>query len=194
MALNAAVILERPERLRETMADIARALGDEGLEMRVVDWQEAAGIVGQFITLSRIILYTAVGILFLIALIIINNAMVMATLQRVKEIGTLRAIGAQRRLILAMLLVESLVVGLLFGGAGAAAGAGAVRALGAWGIPAWTDVVYFFFSGPRLHPVVGGTSLLIALVIVLAVSVLSGLYPALLAMRITPLEAMQSEE
>ena len=42
--------------------------------------------------------------------------MVMATLQRVQEIGTLRAMGAQRRFILAMLVIE-LVVGLVFGGA-----------------------------------------------------------------------------
>ena len=34
------------------------------------------------------------------ALAIINNAPVMATLQRVQEIGTLRALGAQRRFIL----------------------------------------------------------------------------------------------
>ena len=63
------------------------------------------------------VLYVAVLIIFVVALVIINNAMVMATLERVREIGTLRAIGAQRRFILAMLVIESLVVGLIFGGA-----------------------------------------------------------------------------
>ncbi|MBM4318765.1 MAG: ABC transporter permease [Deltaproteobacteria bacterium] len=194
VALNAAVILDDERRLRQTMAAIAQALEADGLPMRVVDWQKASGMVGQFITLSRLILYTAVLILFVIALVIVNNAMVMATLQRVKEIGTLRAIGAQRELVLAMLLVEAVVVGLLFGGAGAALGAGIVELVGHVGIPASSDVLYFFFSGPRLHPTVGGTSMAIALAIVLVVSILSGLYPALLAMRITPLEAMQSGE
>ena len=41
---------------------------------------------------------------------------------------------------------------------------------------------------------VGGSSLLVALVIVLLVSVVSGLYPAILGTRVTPLEAMYSDD
>ena len=74
-------------------------------------------------------LYVAVLIIFVVALVIINNALVMATLERVREIGTLRAIGAQRRFILAMLVIEALVVGLIFGALGA--GVGAVLVVGA---------------------------------------------------------------
>jgi ABC-type antimicrobial peptide transport system permease subunit len=137
----------------------------------------------------------AVLIIFLVALVIINNAMVMATLQRVKEIGTMRAIGAQRRFILAMLLAETVAVGIAFGVVGAVVGVGGlwlIRALG--GIPATNDQLFFFFSGPALLPTLGGTSVAIALAIVIVVSIASGLYPALLAMRVTPLEAMQAEE
>jgi ABC-type antimicrobial peptide transport system permease subunit len=52
----------------------------------------------------------------------------------------------------------------------------------------------FFFSGPRLYPSVGVSQLLFALVTVLVVSVVSGIYPAWLAMRVSPREAMQSED
>jgi ABC-type antimicrobial peptide transport system permease subunit len=62
------------------------------------------------------------------------------------------------------------------------------------GIPATTDVLTFFFSGPRLYPSVGGQNLAFALVIVLVVSVVSSLYPAWIATRVSPREAMQSEE
>jgi ABC-type antimicrobial peptide transport system permease subunit len=147
------------------------------------------------VTLSRLVLWVAVLIIFLVALVIINNAMVMATLQRVQEIGTMRAIGAQRRFVLAMLLVETVAVGIVFGLVGAAVGVGAlwvIRALG--GIPATNDQLFFFFSGPTLLPTLGSTSVAIALAIVIVVSILSGLYPALLAMRVTPLEAMQAED
>ncbi len=151
-------------------------------------------MIGQFILLARIILYTAVLIIFIVALVIINNAMVMATLERVREFGTMRAIGAQKRFVLAMLLVEALVVGLLFGLLGGAVGGGIVKALGASGIPATTDVMFFFFSGPRLHPFVGTSNLVAAFVIVLVVSILSAFYPAWLAMRVSPRQAMQSED
>ena len=61
--------------------------------------------------MARMVLYVAVLIIFVVALVIINNALVMATLERVQEIGTLRAVGAQRRFILAMLVIEAVVVG-----------------------------------------------------------------------------------
>jgi hypothetical protein len=195
VALNAALILEDPRRLGETARDVEAAARAAGLHLKVVDWQEASGLVGRFVTLARLILWVAVLIIFLVALVIINNAMVMATLQRVKEIGTMRAIGAQRRFILAMLLTETVAVGIAFGIVGAIVGVGGlwvIRALG--GIPATNDQLFFFFSGPSLLPTLGGTSVAIALAIVVVVSIASGLYPALLAMRVTPLEAMQAEE
>lgn len=107
----------------------------------------------------------------------------------------MRAIGAQRRFVVVMLLVETVAVGLLFGTLGALLGTGLVwliRAAG--GIPASSDQMYFFFSGPTLMPQIGTTSLVLSLAIVFVVSVLSGLYPALIATRIAPVEAMQSDD
>ncbi len=161
----------------------------------MVDWQQAAGLVGQFVTLLRVVLVTAVVIFFAIALVIINNAMVMATLQRVKEIGTMRAIGTQRRFVVTMLLVEIATVGVVFGLAGAALGALAVWGIrAAGGIPAVTDLLYFVFSGPALLPRLGALSVGASLAVVLVVAILSALYPALIAMRVTPVEAMATED
>jgi hypothetical protein len=195
VVLNAALVLDDPRQLRATLRAVQAAADEAKLGLKVIDWQAASGLVGQFVTLLRVVLYTAIVIFFAIALVIINNAMVMATLQRVKEIGTMRAIGAQRRFVLTVLLVETATVGLVFGLGGAALGGlgvWAVRAAG--GIPATTDLLNFLFSGPALLPTLGGASVGISLFIVVAVSVLSGLYPALLAMRVTPVEAMATED
>jgi ABC-type lipoprotein release transport system permease subunit len=210
VALNAAVILDDPRRLEETARAVRGALDAAGIGYaetvgpggeklrsgeRVIDWHAASGIVGQFVTLLRIVLLVAVGIFFAIALVIINNAMVMATLQRVKEIGTMRAIGTQRRFVVVMLLVEIATIGVVFGFAGAVLGGMVVAIIrGAGGIPATTDMLYFVFSGPALFPRLGTLSVLASLAVVLAVSILSALYPALLAMRVTPVEAMATEE
>jgi ABC-type lipoprotein release transport system permease subunit len=192
--LNAAVIVKDPRRIRETIAQIEAAGAKAGLPLRAVDWQKASGLVGQFVTMIRGVLYVSVLIIFAVALVIINNALVMATLGRVPEIGTLRAVGAQRRFLLGMLLVESLAVGVLFGGLGATLGAAIVGGLHAWGIPAVNEKLYFFFSGPRLHPTLGVGNVALALVIVLVVSALSSVYPGLLAMRVNPRQAMQTDE
>ncbi|HET8725228.1 MAG TPA: FtsX-like permease family protein [Anaeromyxobacteraceae bacterium] len=195
VALNAAVILDDPRRIQETMPRLVEAAARAGLKVKAVTWLEASGIVGQSMGLLRMVLYLAVLIIFAVALVIINNAMVMATLQRVKEIGTMRAIGAQRRFVLVLVVLEVVTTGLLFGGAGAALGILLVHAIGwAGGIAATNDTMYFLFSGPALIPRLGTASLVTSVAIVVLVSVLSALYPALLAMRVTPLEAMQSDD
>jgi ABC-type lipoprotein release transport system permease subunit len=194
VVLNAAVILKDPKRIRETMAAIEAQGKQDGLTLKAIDWQTAAGLIGQFINVIRMVLYVAILIIFLIALVIINNALVMATLQRVREIGTLRAIGAQRRFILAMLVIESIVVGGIFGGLGAGLGALIVSIIGKVGIPAKSDVMFFFFSGPRLHPFIGTSNIVAAFIIVLFVSAFSSFYPAWIAMRVTPRQAMQEDE
>ena len=195
VALNAAIILEDPRHLSRTLRDVRAAVEAGKLRLKVVDWQQAAGLVGQFVTLLRGVLFFAVVIFFAIALVVINNAMVMATLQRVKEIGTMRAIGAQRRFVVVMLLVEIAAVAVVFGVGGAILGGGVVAGIrAAGGIPAVTDLLYFVFSGPALLPYLGTASVVGSLVIVLVVAILSALYPALLAMRVTPVEAMATED
>lgn len=192
--LNAAVVLKDESQLDTSLKAIEAAGKAAGLPLKAISWQKAAGLIGQFATLMRVVLFTAVLIIFVVALVIINNALVMATLERVREIGTLRAVGAQRRFILAMLVLESVAVGLLFGAAGTVLGAGLIAVLGRVGIAAGNEVMMFFFSGPRLYPALASHNLMLALSIVLLVSILSSVYPAWIAMRISPREAMQSEE
>ena len=197
VALNAALILDDPRAfaIRRTMKDVEAAAKANGLGLKVVDWQAASGLVGQFVTLLRIVLFTAVVIFFAIALVVINNAMVMATLQRVKEIGTMRAIGTQRRFVVAMLLVEIAAVGIVFGIGGAVLGGGVVAGIRlAGGIPAVTDLLYFVFSGPALFPTLGRGPVAVSLAIVIAVAILSALYPAYIAMKVTPVEAMATDD
>jgi len=194
VVLDAAIILKDPRQLQRTLADI-RALSDrEHLDLRVVSWREAAGILGQFILLATVVLLFAVAIIFIVAMVIINNSVMMATLQRTPEVGTMRAIGAPRGFILWMVLVETVTLGLIFGGAGAALGVGAVMLLHSIGIPAGNETLYFFFSGPRLFPTLSPWNVVVALVVVVLVTVISTLYPAFLATRVPPVRAMQSDE
>ncbi|MBM4784563.1 MAG: FtsX-like permease family protein [Archangiaceae bacterium] len=194
VVLNAAVTVKDPKRLQQTIDAINKASDDQKLEIKAISWQQASGILGQIITFFRGVLLLAVFFIFGIAMVIINNAMMMATLQRTQMIGTMRAIGAQRSLILTMVLAESVVLGVLFGGIGIALGSAVMSWLHTRGIPAPNDVAYFFFSGPKLLPDLNGGNLVVALVIILVVTLLSTLFPAVIATRVSPLRAMQSDE
>ena len=119
------------------------AAADEGMVRR------ASGLVGQSVSLFRVVLYTAVLIIFAVALVIINNAVVMATLQRRREFGTLRAIGAQKGFVLGLVLMETVALGLAFGTLGSVLGSGIVLWLSKAGIPAGNEFLYFFFKSKQ---------------------------------------------
>jgi ABC-type lipoprotein release transport system permease subunit len=194
VVLNAAVMLKDPRRLKETLAAINRISDEQRLEIKAVSWQQASGLLGQIITFFRGLLLLAVFFIFFAAGLVILNAMMMATIQRTQMIGTMRAIGAQRSLILEMILIESVVLGLAFGSLGLGLGAALMAFLHHKGIPAPNDVAYFFFSGPRLLPELSSSTLMIATVIILFVTVAATIVPAVIATQISPLRAMQTDE
>ncbi|MBL8937120.1 MAG: ABC transporter permease [Archangium sp.] len=194
VVLNAALTVKDPRRLRQTIDEINALSEKDHLEIKAVSWQQASGILGQIINFFRGVLLLAVFFIFGIAMVIINNAMMMATIQRTQMIGTMRAIGAQRSLVLTMVLTESVVLGILFGGVGIVLGAALMSWLHSHGIAAPNDVAYFFFSGPRLLPELSSGNLAVAMIIILIVTLLSTLFPAVIATRVSPLRAMQTDE
>ena len=194
LALNAAVLFKDPHQLAAGIRAVQAAADTAGLNLQVVDWQTASGIVGQFIIVLRVVLWITIFIIFLVALFIINNSMVMTTLERVTEIGTMRAIGAPRRWVTGLFLTETLVLGGIAGTVGVALGLGVIFWLGRVGIPAGVDILVLLFAGPRLYPVANFGNVLFGLVSVIGVSTLSTLYPAFLAARVQPVVAMNQKE
>ncbi len=194
MALNIAVLVEPGRSVSRVAAEVQAALEASELPLQVEDWLDASGLVGQFAVVIRAVLYVALIIIFAVALVIINNALVSATLDRIPEIGTMRAIGAQRNLVLLLFVLESGALALLAGTLGVALGAGVLGWLQWVGIPAWHQVLLFLFGGPRLYPSFGTEHAGFALLAVTCATVLSALYPARLAASVPPIEALRDRE
>jgi ABC-type lipoprotein release transport system permease subunit len=194
VVLNMAVLLKDKTKIDETVEALNAMFARESLPLKAVDWQTAAGLVGQLIIVIRLVLYIAILIIFLVALVIINNSMVTATMDRVAEIGTMRAIGAQRRFVLVMFILETLVLGTVMGTLGAGLGVLTLEILGSVGIPAPNEILRFLFAGPRLYPDWSAWNVGFAVLIIFLVSVISTLYPALIATRVQPVVAMRGRD
>jgi len=194
IALNLAILLEDGADASVVKRALERELEASGASLQVVTWQQASGLIGQFITVIRFVLYIAIVIIFTVALVIINNSTVTATLERIPEIGTMRAIGAQRGLVLSLFLLESGLLAVASGAIGVAIGAGVMFWLGEVGVPAWQQVLVFLFGGPRLYPSFHAGHALAAVAAVAVVTLISAFYPALLAARVQPIEAMQDRD
>ncbi len=191
---NIAIVLKKGVDQRKAATSIQELIDREKLGLKVVDWRTASGFIGNFLWVIYSVLATALGIIFIVAIIVMNNSMVMATLERTKEIGTMRAIGAQKTLILQMFIAEAVTMALVFGAVGAAGAGALIGYLHVKGLPAINDVFVFLFAGPRLYPFISWHHLLISGLLVSLVTLISTLYPAWLAMRVTPLQAMQDAE
>lgn len=158
-----------------------------GPSARVSTWPELARWLEDFL-LFQTILYGVVAAVFVaVVLTGIANTMLMSVLERVREIGTMMALGVRRRQIALLFLVESGLLGLLGGLAGAAAGSAAVLWMGRRGIDfrppgvAVPNLVH-----PSLSP--GFAAFAVALAAVGAIA--SAVYPALKASRLRPVEAL----
>ncbi|MCC7072016.1 MAG: ABC transporter permease [Deltaproteobacteria bacterium] len=191
-ALTTAVLLKDPDKARATQREISAAVAPLGLQ--AVNWQTATGIVGQLTMVVSGVLLGAIFILFLVTTVILNNSLVMATLERVAEIGTLRAIGAQKRFVNAMITFETATLGALAGVVGALTSVLFITWLSKVGIPAPADVLQVLFGGPRLYPTLTASNVVAGVVATLIVGVFATLYPARLAMRVQPVVAMQGKE
>jgi ABC-type lipoprotein release transport system permease subunit len=194
LALNIAVFLKDKSHLNNTLSTLQKKLDSAGLKVKVVDWRQASGFVGQFVEVIRYVLSISIAIILIVALIIINNTLIVSVHGRTREIGTLRAIGMQRGSVMLLFLVETAVVALMGLIPGALLGIATLSWLNVKGIPAVHDVIVFLFSGPVLRPTLNHAALLIGPLIILILAVLSALWVARQASAISPAKAMQEKE
>lgn len=194
LSLKEALRAEKPSLGRDDIDTIDALLRGGLPSVWAVSWQSASGFIGKSIDFFRLALAAIVAAFAFVALIVVTLGMTVATLQRTQTIGTMRAIGAQRGFVVAMVLVETLVLALVFGLLGAGVGAGIVKWIAWRGIPAFRDELYFFFSGPVLRPELSAGGMVFALVVTTVVSVLAVIFPTYLATRVKPVTAMQATE
>jgi putative ABC transport system permease protein len=140
-------------------------------EQLVSFWEKLSQ--GIFLSLTGIVSITLV-----VGGIIIMNVMLVSVTERTREIGIRKALGAKRRAILFQFLVEAVTLTTVGGVIGIALGIFAAALVGA-------------FS--PLPYSVNPWSIVIALVIVFAVGVFFGLYPASRASRLDPVVALRHE-
>lgn len=194
LALNAAIRLHDPTQLKQTAIELESALHSKQLDAKIVDWQAASGIVGQFVNIVRLVLIFAIVVIFIVALVIINNSIIVGTLNRTREIGTMRAIGAQKSFVAGLFLAETAIVSLIGAGLGALLSIWLLVVLQKNGIPAANDVVTFLFSGPRLYPSLRWSLIFNVPLFIVFLATTASTYAARYAARVKPADAMQEKE
>ncbi|HDH91497.1 MAG TPA: ABC transporter permease [Candidatus Aenigmarchaeota archaeon] len=151
--------------------------------------------VSQIMGLLTILLGGIAGISLLVSGIGIANTMYTSVLERTREIGILKAIGASSRTIMLLFLLEAGIMGLIGGILGCILGAGIGEAflVARRGMLARTEMSELTRPTPITHVHLTPQLIIGALVFSFFIGILSGLFPARKAAKMDPVEALRYE-
>ncbi|ERP31378.1 ABC transporter permease [Chitinivibrio alkaliphilus] len=145
------------------------------------------GILG-FFAATRTIMFVMVGVAFGVSVFGIINTMLMAVMERKREIAYLKCVGARRSDILKLITAETLLICLAGALAGIILGLVITPIAGSF---LRTLLVAYVPAGSIVSP--GLDIVLLSLVLSVSTGLLCALYPALKASSIVPMEVLRNE-
>ena len=157
--------------------------GDDQEDFNVMSTEAFTEAATSITGIMTIFLGGIAGISLLVGGIGIMNIMLVSVIERTKEIGLRKAVGARDSDILLQFMVESLIIGLAGGILGILVG---------WGISSLIKGVATFGS-TTLNPEISASSILMSVGFSVAVGLVFGLYPANRASKLEPVEALRKE-
>jgi putative ABC transport system permease protein len=157
---------------------VAKELKNEGYTIEVQTIEDAIDQFTSFLDQLQLFIGGVAGLSLFVGSIGIANIMIVSVTERTREIGIMKAVGAKKREVIQLFLVESLILGTIGAILGVLLGLG-VGYL-AVSIPSWPMVVPYGWIG-------------IAVFVGVLVGVLAGLYPAWRGARVDPIEALRRE-
>ena len=161
----------------------------ENLEIK--PWMDLAAGMRFMVDAMDTYTMVIVGIILVALLFSIINTMLMAVLERIREIGMLMAIGMSKMRVFGMIMLETISLSLIGGPIGLLLAWGSIKYFGKNGIDlgnaAYGDLGFSNIIYPQLDP----ASYFNVTVMVIVMSVLAAIYPARKAIKLIPVEAIR---
>ena len=189
-------ILIKVDKKVDSPKAVAARLGEilsSDVPLNVWDYKEVNGMAAMIDLAVKI--YDIIGIIFfLLASTVIVNTTIMVIFERMKEIGTLGAMGMTGRQLVKLFFLESLFISIVGALVGIAIGIGVTAYFGVVGIDAFAKAMEGMDSmgiGAILYPVLNFKSTVMVFVYSLIVTGLATWWPSRRAAKITPVEALR---
>ncbi|MCK9343095.1 MAG: FtsX-like permease family protein [Massilibacteroides sp.] len=185
------VLLHQAEALPTVVQDLKTTFPD----VDVQDWKALSPIGEVFSQMMGLYSLMVMGfILFALAFGIVNT-MLMAILERTKELGMLMAIGMNRRRVFQLIMSETIFLTLVGAFVGMVLGAALIAITHHTGIYFSSIAEGFQEMGfaAVVYPTIGAQDFIIITLLVILTGILSAIYPARKALKLNPLEAIRTE-
>jgi len=170
---------EVTEAITKLLRTRHRLLPEAEDDFRLMSMEELVAQVSEAMDIMVIFLGAVAAISLLVGGIGVMNIMLVSVLERTREIGIRKALGAQERDIWIQFLIEAALLSFTGGLIGIASG---------WGIAA---AVGHFVS--ELTPLVTANAIILAVSVSVGIGLFFGFYPAFQASRLNPIDALRAE-
>lgn len=160
------------------------------LDLEVKSWLDLATGMRMMVDMIDVYIYYIVGIILIALLFSILNTMLMAVLERVREIGMLMAVGMTKGKVFIMIMLETLILTMIGGPLGLLISWAFVTHYGAHGIDlggAYDDVGF----SSIVYPFLDNQSYLEVTYMVVIMAIVAAIYPAIKALKLKPVEAIR---
>lgn len=179
--------------VEKTVEALNAAFEAKEIGARAQDWQPSGAPESYLFWFLGLIFNFLMILLAFVSVIIITNTLVISVMERTSEIGTMRALGAQKGTVRKLFIAETFTISAVAGVAGIVLGALVTWLISAIGIPADNDFMAVVYGGATLRPVMGLASLIWGLVLILLIGLTAWIYPVSLALKVSPLKAISTE-
>jgi len=158
--------------------------------LRTNNWIELNRNLFTWMKLEKTAMFVILALIVLVAAFNIVSTLFMVVLEKRRDIGVLRTLGARRRTVLQVFLCEGLLIGSLGTVLGALLGGIVIAVLARFPVVKLPGDVYFIERLP-VRPEAG--DFVAVMVAAFALCLAAGLYPAWRASRLDPVEAIRRQ-
>ena len=159
--------------------------------VEAVNWRHAAGSTALYLYWMRMIFNIGILIVMAAGFIVVNNTLVISVLDRTREIGTMRALGASSLFVSLQCMIETVSMALVSGVIGCLLGGLVASGLTSMEITFTNSfLIQLFGEGALVVGVSFGTVVKI-LFLMLCLGILGWIYPVITALKVQPIEAIQ---
>ncbi len=163
-------------------------------DLKVESWKQLAPELAYADEIMTQALYFIIGIIMLALSFGIINTMLMAVLERRKELGVLMSVGMSKRRVFSMVILETFFLALLSGPLGILAGYFSVSGTAQTGLnlSMYSDGLASYGIGTIIYPVLPDSFYFGTGIIVFVMTILAAIYPARHALKLNPIETMRT--